>query len=141
MKVAFDENIPKQMVDVFKTLASSGILIHTVVFAKDYRPDGEVGDAGWIPRFAADHGKVIISGDLSILDNAHERLALSEAGLTSFFFASRWGQANGFTKCAMLLQWWPKLCEYMTDNTAQCWQIPFQWNWTELKNITPRRGK
>ena len=87
MKVAFDENIPIAMVRVFHTFANEHQLRKlagnvTIRSASDYTPklgDHDYvsrNDEPWIKRFAADGGKVIISGNTRMMWVPHERLAL-----------------------------------------------------------------
>lgn len=137
MKVAFDENIPLVMIRVFQTLAKqSSILkceIHTV---KQYTSKPKEGDIPWIVKFKDAGGQVIISGDTKIRSKLHEQKALSEAGFIGFFFTGTWSKKNGFVKGAMLLNWWPKIREYMdTSSPGDLWEIPFQWAWTNLKSV------
>ena len=37
----------------------------------------------------------------------HERIALVEEGMIVFFFERQWNKWRFFTKCALLLLWWP----------------------------------
>lgn len=138
MKIAFDENIPPVMVKVFQTLAAEGnILKAEIVSARDYVVTTGLGDVPWLQRFAKDGGKVVISGDKKMRSNPHERLALAEAGFITFMFAPKWGEANSFTKCAMLLHWWPKIQQYIEKSKrGQCWEIPFSWAATGLKEVS-----
>lgn len=138
MKIAFDENIPPLMLKTFQSLASAGeILGHEIVGAKDYRPVGERGDQNWIERFALDGGLVIISGDVRIRVLPAERAALAQAGLITFFFESRWGQADGWVKSSMLLRWWPQILEQISSSKpGDCWEIPFQWNTKPMRNVS-----
>jgi hypothetical protein len=139
VKIAFDENIPRGMVRVFQTLsAESHVLGVTVVSASDFKPPGEAGDEHWVRRFAADGGRMLISGDERMRTVPQERAALSTHRIITFFFDSRWNKSNGFVKCAMLLNWWPRIIEIAASSRpGQCWQIPFQWNWTAMRDVTP----
>ncbi len=148
MKIAFDENIPIQMVKVFQTLASDeGVLNAKIVQAKKYRPADERGDEHWVRRFASDHGQVVISGGTKMRSRIHERAALAQCGLVTYCFERHWSVTSFFTKSAMLLQWWPKVREHMDGAPkGSCWEIPFVWNWKDLvdvsanpKEITPTK--
>lgn len=138
MKIAFDENISPLLLKTFQSLASAGqILGHEFVSAKDYRPLHEKGDENWIERFAKDGGGVIISGDVRIRSLPVERAALAQAGLITFFFESRWGQADGWTKSSMLMNWWPRIAEQVAaSKPGDCWEIPFQWNHKAMRNVS-----
>lgn len=139
MKVAFDENIPIGMVRVFQTLAAEGQILEAEIhYAGDYRPTGERGDENWIVRFAKDGGNVIVSGDERMRSLPQERAALAQTGMITFFFDSQWSSKNFFVKAAMLLNWWPKIMDVAKNSEpGQCWQIPFAWNWTNMRDVTP----
>lgn len=138
MKVAFDENIPVVMVRVFETLAREQLIPGVEVFsASAYRPRDEKGDDNWVKRFAASGGQIVISGDVQMRSRLHERAALAQAGVVTYFFQAQWSNFNSFSKSAMLMQWWPHLLEHMgTARPASCWEIPVSWNVRELKDVS-----
>ena len=92
MKIAFDENVPLGMVKVFQTFASERQLQKLsggkfdVKSAKDYTPKhGDPAyvrgsDVPWLKRFAADGGRVVISGNTQMKSEPHERLAAAYDG-------------------------------------------------------------
>jgi len=140
VKIAFDENIPIAMVKVFKAFAgekqfqkiSTNLSIES---AKDYTPkpgDADYmpgNDAPWICRFAAAGGKVVISGNTDMMWKPHERLALLEQGLIVVFFEDRWNNWKFFTKCALLLFWWPILVARLrTAKPKTFWRILSVWD-------------
>jgi len=139
VKIAFDEHIPPTLVKAVQALAEeSGPITAKIVTAKDYVQPGDPkgDDTPWVQRFAVDGGKVIVSGDRQMRARLHERKALSDAGITVVFFSSTWSQKNAFVKCAMLLNWWPKIWECVNNaKPGECFEIPFQWNWTELRRM------
>lgn len=136
MKVAFDENVPIAMVRVFETLAKQNqiqALIPNleVLSAKDFTPrpgDPDYSpnnDAPWIRRFAASGGKVIISGNTRMQRVPHERLAMVQAGMVVIFFGAKWNGFRFFTKCALLMHWWPQVAKVATTAEAPSfWRIP-----------------
>ncbi|MEA2951836.1 MAG: hypothetical protein QOJ96_1356 [Alphaproteobacteria bacterium] len=118
LKIAFDENVPLALVRVFQTFAKERQLKkqfgeHVIESAADYTPkrgDDDYqknNDAPWIRRFAKAGGKVIISGNTEMKNVPHERLALVQEGMIVIFFEGRWSQWRFFSKCALLLHWWP----------------------------------
>ena len=148
MKVAFDENMPRALVRVFQILSkerkfqnlSAGLDIRS---AADYTPEeGQPdhsyrNDAPWISRFAADGGRVIISGDTAMKSRPHERLALVELGMVTIFFESQWSQWKFFKKCSLLLHWWPEIIK--TIGKAQpgtFWHIPSHWQDGFLRQVS-----
>lgn len=113
--------------------------MHEICSAKDYRPTGERGDAGWVVRFAEAGGDVIISGDVMMRSNVHERLALSETGLITYFWNKNWNRKSFFFKSAMLFNWWPRIDKHMqASQRGKCWEIPMQWVDKAFDDVTPR---
>ena len=91
MKVALDENIPLGIVTAFRALAKEGTIKgFEFVSAREYSEDHEKDDVPWIKRFAADGGRIIVSGDKRMRARLHERDALASAGMIVFFFTSAW---------------------------------------------------
>src|SRR5579862_2932795 len=101
--------------------------------AKDYAPlPGEAdyqkkNDVPWLKRFAADGGKVVISGDTAMKNVPHERMALIELGFVVIFFESQWSNWKFFRKCALLLHWWPEVARKIIKPKPGFWHIPCTW--------------
>lgn len=126
------------MATVFQTLAQGGgVLNAQIVLASDYKPRDERGDEHWTRRFATDGGRVIISGDTKMRSRLHELAALVESGLVTYMFQRQWSDKSFFTKSAMLLHWWVPVRAHI-DSAPQgtCWEIPFQWAWRDLENVS-----
>jgi hypothetical protein len=139
LKIAFDENVPSAMVKVFQSFASERQLRKItgnfeIKSAADYTPrPGEPdyhskNDVPWLKRFAADGGKVIISGDTGMKFVPHERLALVELGLVVIFFESQWSNWKFFRKCALLLHWWPVIATKIKKAKPGFWHVPCNWS-------------
>jgi hypothetical protein len=139
LKIAFDENLPPAMVSIFQKLTKDDDLSVTIISARRYRPRSERGDQNWIRRFARAGGTVIISGDGRMRANLHEQSALMHAKMITFFFESKWCVANFYVKVAMLLNWWPRIMEVAGQSVpGDFWEIPFEWNWKDMKNVRPK---
>jgi hypothetical protein len=140
LKIAFDENVPAAMVRVFQTFANEHQLKKLsgdfeVKSARDYTPQrsdpdyAPNNDAPWLKRFAADGGKVVISGDTKMKSVPHERLALIECGFVVIFFESQWSNWKFFRKCALLLHWWPQVAtKARRAKPGTFWHIPCNWS-------------
>lgn len=141
MKIALDENISPKLVRLVQCLSDHQLIgDHEVVSARSFRPINERGDAGWIERFSESGGKVIISGDARIRANLHERAALAQAGLITFFFGGKWSGKNAIVKGAMFLNWWPRIEDYITKSKAgDCWEIPDHWNWRDFRDVSVKQ--
>jgi hypothetical protein len=139
VKIAFDENVPVGMVRVFQTFASEYQLRKItgnfeIKSAKDYAPkrgDPDYvakNDVPWLKRFAADGGKVVISGNTDMKNVPHERLALIECGFIVVFFEGQWSGWKFFRKCALLLHWWPQIASRIKRaKPGSFYHIPCNW--------------
>ena len=138
MKIVFDENVPIQMVRVFRAFASEKRLRKLagdfeIVATEDYTPkpgDADYikkNDVPWLKRFAEDGGKIVISGNTRMKSVPHERLALVDLGFTVVFFEGQWSQWPFFTKCALLLHWWPAIAKKVKRPKPGFWHIPCNW--------------
>lgn len=109
---------------------STGI---TIVQAQDYYPNKRDADysarddSPWIRRFAADGGRVVISGDARMMTKPHERLALLECELTTIFFASPWHGWKFCRKCALVMHWWPALLDIVRNPEPGFFRVPKSW--------------
>lgn len=127
------------MVRVFQTFASERQLRKItgnfeVKSARDYAPhkaDTDYvrgNDVPWLKRFAADGGKVVISGDTNMKNIPHERLALIECGFVVIFFEGQWSSWKFFRKCALLSHWWPQIAaKAKRAKAGSFWHIPCTW--------------
>jgi len=142
LKIAFDENVSPAMVRVFQAFASERQLKKVtgefeIKSSKDYAPkpgDADYirgSDVPWLKRFAADGGKVVISGNTEMKNVPHERLALIECGFVVIFFESQWSNWKFFRKCALLLHWWPQVAtKAKRAKAGTFWHIPCNWKET-----------
>jgi hypothetical protein len=59
----------------------------------------------------------------------HERLALLQEGMIVFFFEKRWNGWRFFTKCALLLLWFPMVATRLRKAKPKTfWRIPSIWD-------------
>jgi hypothetical protein len=138
LKIAFDEHVPTAMVRALEAFAKERQLRRItgdieIKSAKDYAPQpGDTdylrkNDAPWLKRFAADGGKVVISGDTKMRWVPHERLALIEHDFVVIFFENQWSKWKFFRKCALLLHWWPLVASCIKRAKPGFWYIPCHW--------------
>jgi len=73
--------------------------------------DPATPDVEWLGQLA-DEGKwVIISGDVRITRNEHEKAKWLESGLTAFFLAKGWQNLKFWDQAAKLVQKWPVIMQ------------------------------
>jgi hypothetical protein len=154
VKLAFDENVPLGMVRAFQSLARERKLLREmgnfdVVCAQEYTPDPSGPDyirkcdVPWLTRFAEDGGRVVVSGDCSMLEKPHELLALKQAGFIVVFFENRWSNWDFFKKSSLLLYYWATLARRVkTSRKGTMWRVPGHWRENEtLGRITIKQDK
>jgi len=122
------------MVRIFRALADERRfkkLGHTVHDAKDYTPavsDRDYvpkNDVPWMTRFVQDGGQVIISGNTTMPEVAHELLAIQSLGLVAIFFERKWNGWDFYRKSALLLAAWPSICDQLrTAKPGSIYRIP-----------------
>lgn len=147
MKIAFDENIPAQMVRVFRALGQEKRFKRDkfeFYSAVDYTPkptDSDYSpknDVPWLNRFAADNGKVVISGDVKMSEVPHELEALRRHGFVVFFFERKWMHWKFHQKIALLQFHWPEVsAKIKAAKAGEFWRIPNQFAEGKLRNVTP----
>jgi hypothetical protein len=148
LKIAFDENVPAQMVRVFQSLGQEKRFKNEgleIVSAADHTPkkgDADYrrrNDVPWLTRFAKAGGKVVVSGNTKMMSVPHEMQALRQLGFIVFFFEGKWSQWTFFPKSALLLFYWPAIAaKVKTAKPGQFWRIPNHFRPSgRLRNVTP----
>jgi hypothetical protein len=154
VKIAFDENVPLGMARVFQSLANERPLRRhmggfIVVCAQDYAPKPSdpdyqaKSDVPWLTRYAADGGRVVISGDCGMLEKPHELLALKQNGFILVLFERSWSNWDFFKKSSLLLHYWVALSKRVkSSKRGSLWRIPGHWKDNEdLRRIIVKQSK
>ena len=99
--------------------------------ATDYAPKSSdrdyvrKSDVPWLDRFAAAGGRAIISGDVKMRHNPHEKLALYQHGFVVVFFEKQWAQWDFFQKSALMLHWWKVIIDKIKSApNGTFWVVP-----------------
>lgn len=105
MRFFFDNNLPPRLAKAIDALlGSSGKAIHLLINFQADTPDID-----WLSSLAREGDWVIISGDIRITRNPHERKAWQEARLTSFFLPKGWMNIDPWIQASKLIRWWPDI--------------------------------
>lgn len=107
MRYFFDNNLAPRVAKAINTLMDPPD--EALHLRERFRAD--MPDIEWITKLAEEGDWVIISGDLRITRNPHERKAWREAGLTAFFLKKGWAQLGFWKQAARLVLWWPDVME------------------------------
>ena len=106
MNFFFDNNLPPDLARALNFLSKKQG--HKVVPLRD-KFKTNIVDVNWINTLKNEGNWVVISGDLRILRNPHERAAWLESGLTVFFLAKGWANVSYWVKAWKLVKWWPEV--------------------------------
>lgn len=66
-------------------------------------------DSEWLTRLKSEGDWIILSGDLRITKNKHEKQAWLDSGLTAFFLSKGWLNIPLWDQAAHLVRRWPNL--------------------------------
>jgi hypothetical protein len=91
-------------------------------------------DETWLPKFAADGGRAILTADANILKRPHQLVALEKTGLISIVLSKHWQHAKRHEQAAHIIYWWPRIQHAIEGAAAgDCFPIPFVFNKLDLK--------
>lgn len=108
MKFFLDNNLPPAWAPALNALA--GTEQHSVHHLREkFAPD--VTDIDWINRLATEGGWTIISGDIRITRNRHEREAWLQSGLVGFFMGKSWRSLTFWEQTWRFVRWWPNVVQ------------------------------
>ena len=123
MKFFIDNNLPPAWAKALDALDDT----HTVTHLRDKFPP-DVTDIDWIQALSGEGGWYIISGDMRISRNQHEREAWLRSGLVGFFLGKSWRSVKYWDQTWRFVRWWPNIvqqAELVTPPAA--FEIPFGW--------------
>ena len=107
MRLFFDNNLAPRLAHGFREFVAGE---HEVIHLRDrFQPN--ISDVEWMQALAAEHGWVVISGDVRIGKNPHEIAAWQAAGHTIFFLKSGWTNIGFWEQVQKLAKCFPELME------------------------------
>lgn len=108
MRFFFDNNLPPQLASAIHELVIPDG--HSVVHLRKRFP-ANISDKDWIEALGREGDWTIVSGDLRIWKNPHEKEAWRMSGLTVFFLMKSWAKQKLWEKAWRLVRWWPRIVE------------------------------
>lgn len=131
MKVRADEHVSRKIVRAISDLALSDGWELTHV--RDLH-ERRTADETWIPRFAADGGKAILSGDRKIRSRPNQIKSIRDSGLICIFLPSEWASSRRAIQAAFLIYWWSKIeFKILQSQPTDCWLVPFEFSNRDLE--------
>ncbi len=106
MNYFFDNNLPPSLARALNFLSNRDG--DTVVPLVD-KFERSISDIDWISALNHEGNWVVISGDMRIMKNPHEKAAWVESGLTIFFLAKAWMHISYWEKAWKIVKWWPEI--------------------------------
>lgn len=146
MKIAFDEHVPVQMVRVFASLgAEKRFRGFEFVSAKDYAPKPtdpdyiRKSDVPWLERFHEAGGRIVVSGNVRMMEEPLEMQALRQLGFTVFFFERKWNRWDFYQKSALVLFYWERISSKIKRaKPGKFWRIPNHFKEDDnLRDVSP----
>ena len=99
-------------------------------------------DETWIPRFASEGGRALLSGDGKMLKRPHELKAIRESGLVVVIMASPWQSARRHEQAATLIWHWPELSILLEGaNSGDCFRVPFAFGKSRIEKLEIKYDK
>jgi hypothetical protein len=119
------------------------------VSAKDYAPKHDdhdylkKSDVPWLERFAQDGGKVVISGNVRMMEVPLEMQALRQLGFLVFFFERKWNGWDFYQKSALVLFYWDRIARKIRrGKRGKFWRVPNHFKTDdELRDFSPGKKK
>ncbi|RVG20316.1 hypothetical protein [Sinorhizobium meliloti] len=125
MKIKFDENISRHIVDAIRCLETDKTVLVESVF-EDY--GAGTSDPDWMFKFREEGGVGMISGDHRILQDPVNLIPYTESGLVSIWPDTGWPVLKRFGQAALIARWWPCIKARIQESQAgQRWRLPMLW--------------
>lgn len=88
-------------------------------------------DETWLPRFALEGGKAIVSADRKMLARPHQLGAIVASDLICVFLSQQWAQCRRHEQAAQILHWWPRIEKtIIASKPRDCWRVPHGYSTT-----------
>ena len=108
MKFFLDNNLPPcwgPALDAYAQRDSHSVIHLRQKFAAN------VSDIDWISTLSSEGGWTIVSGDLRITRNVHERTAWLRSNMVAFFLATSWRKLSFWEQTWRVTRWWPNIMQ------------------------------
>jgi hypothetical protein len=138
LKVRADEHVSPKIVETIRSLVlTSGWELSHV---RDHHR-ARTADETWLPLFAEEGGKAILSADATMLKRPHQLMAVRDSGLICVLLSSRWAGAKRHEQAAGLLYHWPAIEAVIAESKpGDCWRVPAGYDGEKLTQHTINYG-
>lgn len=125
MRYFLDNTLPPRFAKALGALMDDGErVVHLTSRFFPSTPDVE-----WIEALGREGGWIVISNDVRITRNVHERKAWQQSGLTAFFLKRAWSSQNYWLQAANLIRWWPDImAQARKVSPGASFLVPFRYS-------------
>jgi hypothetical protein len=135
LKFFFDNNLPPQLASAIHELIKPDR--HSAIHLRQRFPPN-ISDRNWIEALGLEGDWAVISADVRIWKNPHEKEAWKASRLTVFFLTQPWSKQKLWEKAWRLIRWWPRIVEMAEIVEAgAAYEIPPKYGSGKLR---PLRG-
>jgi predicted nuclease of predicted toxin-antitoxin system len=122
VKVRADEHVAPKIVRALKEVSlSPGWELSHVRDSHGAR----TADETWVPKFASEGGRAIITADANMLKRPHQILAIQQSGVIGLILPSVWAQSKRHVQASSLIYFWPEIEACFTAGApGEFWRIP-----------------
>jgi hypothetical protein len=122
VKIRADEHVAPKIVQALRIIALSTGWELTGV--REFHA-ARTMDETWLPRFAAEGGRAIITADAHMLRRPHQIAAIQQSGVCGVILPPVWAQAKRNIQAASLIYFWPEIEATLTDaQSGEFWRLP-----------------
>lgn len=91
---------------------------------RDVHP-ARTADETWVPRFASEGGKAIVTADANMLKRPHQLLAVRQSNVVGVILPHAWATARKHLQASSLLYYWPDIeAAFSSASPGDFWRIP-----------------
>lgn len=122
MKIRADEHVAPKIIRALKDLTlSTGWELSHVREVHGAR----TADETWVPRFASEGGKAIITADANMLKRPHQILAIRQSNVVGLILPHTWASSRRHVQASSLIYFWPEIeaC-FSAAQPGDFWRIP-----------------
>ena len=133
MKIRADENVSPKIVQVLRLISLGPGWELTGV--REVHPP-RTADQTWVPRFAAEGGRGIITADVNMLKRPHLMAAILASGVFGLLLPSAWAQARRHVQAASIIHFWPEIeATFSVAQPGEFWRMPAALYFGSLERI------
>jgi PIN domain-containing protein len=133
LKIRADEHVSRKIVRALELLVlRADWQLSTVRDVHEARTLDET----WLPRFASEGGRAVLSGDSKMLKRPYELKAIRGSGLIVIVMASPWQNARRHEQAASLIWHWPEVATLLdTASAGDCFRVPFTFGRSRVERL------